>query len=266
MIFWILIALGLLVVGFVASKLTLFFGYRAGKTSTQIKDETDVAKSVFGMLGAVAVVFTLGFSLNEFALKERAEDRQQLYGALGQLVAVDAKRPEISAAAILQLARLGEHAPDEVPALLRILTAYINENARAPVVYHDDHNAARPDLQIAMFAISELIGNNEALGSLVILKDVDLRYVSLEKSNFPNIRMQSVDLSYASFQEAVLINSVLTGVRMEGGVFTGVHLDGAKLDFVEFQNTNLAKEDFCDAVRLNSVTETNSDGTFEISC
>lgn len=266
MTFWIIIALGLLVIGFAASKLTLYFGYRAGKTSTQIKDETDVAKSVFGMIGAVAIVFTLGFSFSEFALKERAEDRQQLYGALGQLVAVDAERPEISAAALLQLARLGEHTPEEIPALLRILTAYINENARSPVTHHDEHTAARPDLQIGMFVLSELIGENKAHGSLVFLNRVDLRYVSLRNSSFPGVRLQEVDLSNASFQGASLKDATLVDVKMEDGDFSGVQLDGAVLEIVEFQRTDLEKTDFCGAAKLSEVVHVTATGRIEINC
>lgn len=56
--------------------------------------------------GGVSIIFGAAYSFYEYGLKVRAEDRQILYGALGQLIEVDDKRPEISAAALLQLDRL----------------------------------------------------------------------------------------------------------------------------------------------------------------
>ena len=78
----------------------------AGETLSQIKEEFEIRKNMFAIIGGVSIIFGAAYSFYEYGLKVRAEDRQILYGALGQLIEVDDKRPEISAAALLQLDRL----------------------------------------------------------------------------------------------------------------------------------------------------------------
>lgn len=245
MLFWLVLALFLMALGLAVSHITIKHGYAAGKPSTQIKDEADIAKSVFSIFGVIAAVFTLGFTLSEFALKQRVEDRQQLYGALGQLVEVDENRPEISAAAILQLGRLGEHSREEAPALIRIVAAYINENARQPVAYHEKHSSTRPDIQMAAYVLSNLIGGDEKLGELVTLRSVDLRHLVLNNATLPGIRMRNADISGASLKYSDLKNSSLVDLKMEDGDFSDVALSGAVIQFFEFQRANVEGTSFC---------------------
>ena len=224
----------------------------AGKTLSEIEKEFEIKKTVFTIISGVAFIFGATYSLYEFGLKVRTEDRQLLYGALGQLIKVDDTRPEISAAALLQLDRLGASSDAERPALVQIVTAYLNERARKPVTEHDDAITARPDIQMAIYGLSRLLDSDPNLGELVHLKEIDLRYVRIDKATLVNVKMIGVDFRSASIVSADFSGSDLTASLFKEAVLVDSNFSNATLYKVNFEGSDISSADFCNAKQFDN--------------
>ncbi|MEP4125329.1 MAG: pentapeptide repeat-containing protein [Lentilitoribacter sp.] len=232
-------------VGFALSEFFMFSGRKAGKSIEDVKNMMEIRKSTFTILGAVSILFTVAFSLSELGLKNRAEDRQLLYSALGQLVAVDDERPEISAAALLQLGRLGNLADVERPALARIVAAYVNENAKRSDNVHDQMSSARADIQVALLVLSELIANDAKIGELVELRSVDLAFVQMQKFQFPGVAIIDSDFRKANLSDTAFVGATLTSSVFEGAVLKNMNVSDATLDFIGLQDADVRSVNFC---------------------
>ena len=225
-----------------------------GKSLSEVKEEFEIRKSVFAIIGGVSILFGGAFSFYEFGLKIRVEERQALYSALGQLVAVDDKRPEISAAALLQLERLGATSDLERPALIQIVTAYLNERAKKPVSHHEKATTARPDIQMAIYVLSKLLNGDRSLGQLALLKEVDLRHVRVDRVQLLNVKLLGVDFRHASMRNANFAESVLTGSQFDEAVMVNVDVTDTTLDHANFTGADVSDVDFC---VTKSRTDTN---------
>ncbi|WP_293573640.1 hypothetical protein [Phaeobacter sp.] len=122
---WLLIIIGicLIVLVWVLSSVALRSQLKRGLTLSDAKDEMEIRKAFFTIVGMVSIVITIAFTASEVSVAVRAENREQLYAALGQLAESNAQSPEVSAAALLQLGKLGAHSPDDLPALVRVVNA-----------------------------------------------------------------------------------------------------------------------------------------------
>lgn len=245
-LFLLLIAVVLfLVVGNVLASHMIKKREAAGRTLSQIGEEFEIRKSIFTIIGGVSFLFGAIFSFYEFGLKLRAEDRQTLYGALSQLIQVEGKRPEISAAALLQLDRLGASSDAERPALVQIVSAYLNERAKKPVSAHHDAITARADIQMAVYVLSRLLNGDPELGQLVELKELDFRLIRIENLKLVNIRMLGIDFRGAKLSGADLTGSNLTGSLLKDTVLKNVIFKNSILDLVKFEGSDVSSTNFC---------------------
>lgn len=255
------LAFGNLIASFLISR-----RLKSGADLSNIKDEFEIRKNIFTIIAGVSLVTGAVFSFYEFGLKTRAEDRQVLYGALGQLIEIDDKHPDISAAALLQLDRLGASSENERPALVQIVSAYLNERAEIPVKAHSDGRIARADIQMAAYVLSSLLATDPALGRLVQLNSVDLRHVRLDRASFFGVEFIGVDLRGAELSNADFSNSDLTG-----SVFTDANLSNARftnaiLDQAEFEGATVDNVDFCHAESRVKTTLTNFQSSRGAAC
>lgn len=241
-----------LIIGIFINKLVVARGMRMGRTLADIKDEMEIRKSIYTVLGAVTVVATVILGVNEFRLKGRAEDRQLLYASLGQLAGNEV-RPDIATAALLQLGRLADYSENERSTIIQILSAYLNESAKYPVSYYDSNASARPDIQIGLQIISDLVSKEESLGRLVSLRGIDLRYIQLDEANLKGVRILN-----SHFNKSDIINSNFEGCditrsRLVEASFSGTIFDNCTMSFADFSHTNLGGASFC-----GNVTSTNA--------
>lgn len=234
----------LLVSGHLIGSQLLKFRKRDGFSITEIKDEIEIRKNIYVILGGGSFIITAIFSLNEMQLKYRSEDRSALYNALSQLVAVDQNRPEISAAALLQLGRLGALSVSERPSLVQIVSAYLNERGNKSIKEHK-RGGARADIQVALSVLSELIAIDENLGSLVVLRDVDLRFVRLERAALRNTTFSQVDFSQAYLQGADFSGARIDTTLFNDATVIGAVFASASIDKSEFVGADVKGANFC---------------------
>ena len=205
----------------------------------------EIRKAFFTIVGMIGLVITVAFTASEVSVAIRAENREQLYAALGQLAESEASSPEVSAAALLQLGKLGEASSDDLPALVRVVNAYLTANAQSPVAEHEGSGVTRPDIEVAMLVLSGLVAQDPSLGSLVRLKGLDLRYLRAADLFLPEARLIEVDLSGATLRGAVLTEGEIVNVTVENGDFSGVELNGTTLRGLMLDGTPHSETDFC---------------------
>lgn len=250
---WLLILIGIALVALVwsLSSLVLRHQLKKGLTLTQAKDEMEVRKAFFTIVGMVSIVITIAFAAAEISISVRAENREHLYAALGQLAVSDGQHPEVSAAALLQLGKLGASSPDDLPALVRVVNAYLTANAKFPVPEHDASDVTRPDIEVAVLVLSDLVSGRSDLGSLVRLKELDLRYLRANGISLPHARLIDVDLTGASLKGADFSYGSLVGVRIENGNFFSVDVTGATLRNFMIDGTPHSDTNFCQSSTEN---------------
>ncbi|NEH32605.1 pentapeptide repeat-containing protein [Rhizobium ruizarguesonis] len=225
---------------------------RAGASLSDVKDEMEIRKSVFTIVGGASLLIGATYSFYEYRLKLRAEDRLLLSGALGQLIDVKSQQPEISAAALLQLDRLGASNAEERPALVQIVNGYLSERAKKPVQAHES-GSARTDIQMAIYVLSHLLNGDPKLGELVLLRQVDLRHVRLESPKFVGVKFIDVDFGGANLGGADLSGSDLTHSSFKDSFLKGARVDGANLDFSQFGGAAVDEVNFCQVLSRKDV-------------
>jgi amino acid transporter len=99
----IIICIALITIVWGLSSVALRSQLKRGLTLSDAKDEMEIRKAFFTIVGMVSIVITIAFTASEVSVAVRAENREQLYAALGQLAESNAQNPEVSAAALLQL-------------------------------------------------------------------------------------------------------------------------------------------------------------------
>lgn len=217
----------------------------SGLDTAEIRNEVAVFKDIFSIFGIVSILLGGGYWLAEFSLKQKAEDRQVLYGALGQLIEADDKRPEISAAALLQFVRIAERSTDDRAALIRIVAAYVNEKAQYPLEDHNELSVARADIQVAMYVISKLLDGNEELGKLVVLNNIDLRLVDMSGLKFANVTIANSYFIKSRLQGTDFSKATLTGSSFNDAYLSGALLSQANIDLTKFEGADVSLVDFC---------------------
>ena len=212
----------------------------------------EIRKSVFTVMGAITVVTTILLGANEFRLKARAEDRQLFYASLGQLAGGTQVRPDIATAALLQLKRLGDYSQGERPMLASIVSAYLNETARYPVSYYERSGMARPDIQISLQILSDLISDDPAIGQLVTLREVDLRHVQLRDADLSGVIIRGSHFAGASIVDSNLSNCDLTGSKLVQARFVGTTFADCSLDLADFSFSDVRLASFCGKTSFRS--------------
>lgn len=244
---WLLILSGIALVLAVwfLSTLALRSQLKKGLTLSEAKDEMEIRKAFFTIVGMVSIVITIAFAASEVSVAVRAENREQLYAALGQLAESSAKSPEVSSAALLQLGKLGAASPDDLPALVRVVNAYLTANAKDPVAEHEGNDVTRPDIEVAILVLSNLVKEQPDLGSLVRLKGLDLRYLRGNNLFLPKARLIEVNLGGATLRGANFSHSEFVDVTIETGNFSEVNVSGAKLKNFTIAGTPHSETNFC---------------------
>ena len=244
---WLLIIIGIALVALVwiLSSVALKKQLKRGLTLSDAKDEMEIRRAFFTIVGMVSIVITIAFTASEVSVAVRAENREQLYAALGQLAESNAQSPEVSAAALLQLGKLGADSPDDLPALVRVVNAYLTANAQIPVAEHEDGDVTMPDIEVAMLVLSDLVKEQPDLGSLVRLKNLDLRFLRATGLFLPQARLIDVDLTGATLSGADFSDGEFVGVTIENGNFSGVNLTGSSLRNFKIDGTPHSATDFC---------------------
>ena len=244
---WLLLIFGatLVLATWAISSFVLSMQRRRGLSLSDAKDEMEIRKAFFTIVGMIGIFVTVAFTASEVSVAIRAENREQLYAALGQLAESNASSPEVSAAALLQLRKLGEASPDDLPALVRVVNAYLTANAQSPVADHNVSDVTRPDIEVAMLVLSGLVAEDPKLGSLVRLKGLDLRFLRGADLFLPQARLIEVDLSGATLQRADFSEAEFVNVKIENGNFSGVAVNGATLRGLILDGTPHSGTDFC---------------------
>ncbi|KZM47732.1 pentapeptide repeat-containing protein [Labrenzia sp. OB1] len=246
-IFLVCLGIGMVALVWVLSSISLYLQKNRGLSLADAKEEMEVRKAFFTIAGMIGIVVTLAFTASELSVAVRAENREQLYAALGQLAATDAQGPEVSAAALLQLGKLGATSEDDLPALVRVVNAYLAANAKSPVTEHNDSDVTRPDIEVAMSVLSDLVSEKPDLGSLVRLKGLDLRYLRAHELFLPYARLIDVNLSGASLKGAEFSNAEFVSVVIENGNFSEVGLSGSSLRGLVLAGTPYKGTGFCES-------------------
>jgi hypothetical protein len=246
---WLLMFIGIVLVSLVwfLSSVALRSQLKRGLSLSDAKDEMEIRKAFFTIVGMVSIVVTIAFTASEVSVAVRAENREQLYAALGQLAESDAQNPEVSAAALLQLGKLGATSPDDLPALVRVVNAYLTANAQFPVAEHDGGDVTRPDIEVAMLVLSDLVTEQPDLGSLVRLKSLDLRFLRAADLFLPQARLIDVNLTGATLRGADFSRGELVNVNIENGNFSEVNVTGATLRGLSIDGTPHLETNFCES-------------------
>lgn len=231
--------------GIILSRIFIERNSRRGKNISELKDEMEITKSVFSIIGSISIVTALFYGFSEFKIKLRSEDRQLFYSSIAQ-ISGSGSRPDLSTAALLQLKRLTEHSREERVTLLSIISAYLNQAASKPVNYHDERRMTRPDIQISLEIISSILGKSPDLGKRVTLKDVDLRYINLESANLSGISILGSDISQSIIKKTNLGGCDLSGTNISDSSLEGTSFRACVLASASFSGSDLSSTNFCD--------------------
>jgi len=248
---FVLIGVGSVLAVWFLSSFVLKRQGKRGLSLTQAKDEMEFRKAFFSIVGMIGIAISIIFTASEISVAVRAENREQLYAALSKLAESDAQNPEVSAAALLQLGKLGATSPDDLPALVRIVNAYLTANAKFPVLEHENTDVTRPDIEVAMLVLSDLVNKRSDLGSLVRLKGLDLRYLRANELSMPHARLIDVNLSGASLSGADFAEGEFVSVTIENGNFSNVNIAGATVRGLVIRGTPHTNTNFCESSPQN---------------
>jgi hypothetical protein len=228
----------------------------------------DVTQAIFGVGAILAVVASAGtFFQNQ--QKNDEEHREKLMTALG------GESIPAQTDAIHQLMTFWKsHDADAVDDHIDVLTSFIK--ARAPIPYkhelppsdwkYDEEinsvERTRPSLQAAMVALSELNQRRVFKGkeNRVQLRDVDLRFLKLPKSE-----LQNVDLSSSLLVDTDFTGSNLSNCRAYSAWIMGANFRGATLKGADFRDTRVDPSVDFSGASVDSMTDFTKSRAYKAS-
>lgn len=213
----------------------------------------------------VTVVLGAVYTARTFRITREGHLTERLSTAVWQLE----KEADVRTGAIVALERLAKDSKRDRPAILELLTAYVQARSLDPAPFRLVPGAPRPrlhiDLQAALTAITRLINTVDVprpldlselnlrgagfeaavLSDRLLLTDSDLSGARLNSARARGVRLSRADLTEAIANDADLRNAELGGAL----------LDGTKLDRANMRDAQLPSAQLPGAVLVEAHLE-----------
>jgi hypothetical protein len=262
---------------------------RAGVHSAPIKTEAmataaeianlqnEMRRTILQVLGGLFAIFALYLTFRRVKVAEQGHITDRYTKAieqLGALTAAGKPNVEVRLGAIYALERIAQDSPRDHWTIMEVLTAYVRQNAPAPVQAptEEENKAAiekgpTTEIQAILTVLGrrkrergrEQKGQNLDLGSSD-LRGADLRGAHIEGSDFKFAHLEGA-IFYQSHMEGVFIYDAhaegawFGEAHLEGARFHWTHLEGAKFEGAHLEGmilfaTKLERADFRGALGL----------------
>jgi hypothetical protein len=226
--------------------------------------QNEMRKTFLQVLGGAFALFALYLTFRRVKVAEQGHITDRYTKAIEQLGALTAKgepNVEVRLGAIYALERIAQDSPRDHWTIMEVLTAYVRQNAPAPVqIPTDEENKAAiakgPATEIQ--AILTVLGRRRREhGREQRRQKLDLSYCDFRGANFGRAHMEGTDFGWAnmegawfnfahvegaSFDLAHMEGTICYAAHVEGASFSAAHVEGAS-----FVRVHLEEADFISA-------------------
>jgi uncharacterized protein YjbI with pentapeptide repeats len=211
--------------------------------------QNEMRRTFLQVVGGAFALFALYLTFRRVVVAEQGHITDRYTKAIEQLGAMKAENKpnvEVRLGAIYALERIAQDSPRDHWTIMEVLTAYVRQNAPAPVnaptkTQNRDAIAKGPATEIQ--AILTVLGRRrrnrgrEHMGQQLDLKNCDLRAASFEEAHIEGVIFDESHLEganffdahieWASFANAYIEEANFSGSHGEGARFIKTHMDGA---------------------------------------
>jgi hypothetical protein len=201
--------------------------------------QNEMRRTFIQVVGGAFALFALYLTFRRVKVAEQGHITDRYTKAIEQLGAMKAENKpnvEVRLGAIYALERIAQDSPRDHWTIMEVLTAYVRQNAPAPVgdLTEEENKAANtkgPATEIQ--AILTVLGRRRRdSGREQEGQQLDLRFSDLRGANFRDAHMEGARFNVAHvegayFSEAHVEGASFVGAHAEGASFWSAHVEGA---------------------------------------
>jgi uncharacterized protein YjbI with pentapeptide repeats len=213
--------------------------------------ENEARKTIAEILGGAAIIIGLYFTWGTLSVSQQAltiSQEDQITDRFAQAIEHLGDQNSLAKrlGGIYELERIARDSPDkDRRQVIEVLTAYVRETTPSTVSEPKPLQQQPADIQAILTILAQRDPSYDKEGQYINLHRTDLRYASLAKAHFKEVRLWESNLEGAD----------LWGANLELGQLHRVNLTESILSHANLHNTFLPGANFTEAVLENTNLE-----------